>query len=67
MLYENYQKKIQKIATILSKVVKHLAIIIAVVSAILVISVTLLATKGLTGAVKCESTVVYGEDIVCKA
>ena len=67
MLYENYQKKIQKIATVLSKVVKHLAIIIAVVSAILVISVTLLATKGLTGAVKCESTVVYGEDIVCKA
>ena len=67
MLYENYQKKIQKVAAVLSKVVKHLALIIGVLSAVLVITITLLATKGLTGAVKCESSIVYGESLLCEA
>lgn len=67
MLYENYQNKIKKVAAVLSKIVKHLVLIIGVLSAVVVISVTLLATKGLTGAVKCESTLIYGEAFDCEA
>ena len=67
MLYENYQNKIQKIAAFLAKVLEHIILISAVFAAVVALTVTLLATKGITGKVSCESSIVYGESYKCKA
>lgn len=67
MLYENYQNKIQKIAAFLSKVLKHIVLIGAIAGAVVVTTVTLLATKGIPGKVKCAPSVVYGDAISCSA
>jgi len=61
MIYDNYQNKIKRLSVYLSKIVKLLPLIIAVFAAIVVISVTLTATKGLMmGKFTCESEAVYG-------
>ena len=67
MLYENYQNKIQRIAAFLAKVLKHIVLICATLATVAVITAALLATKGITGRVRCESNVVYGESYRCTA
>lgn len=67
MLYENYQNRIQKIAAFLAMVLKHIVLICAALATVVAITIGLLATKGITSKVKCQSNVIYGESYNCKA
>ena len=67
MLYENYQKKIKKIAWVISVFVKILPIILISIAAISVITITLVAAKGSVGSVNCPDEIIYGEKIECSA
>ncbi|MBQ8407372.1 MAG: transglutaminase domain-containing protein [Clostridia bacterium] len=67
MLYDNYLKKIQRIASIMAKIVKHLVLILSITGAVVAVSTTLLATKGLTSRVECPSQVTYGDSYDCTA
>ncbi|MBO5701003.1 MAG: transglutaminase domain-containing protein [Clostridia bacterium] len=67
MLYEVYQKRIQKIAAFLSALLKLMPLIISIVSAIVLATVALLACKGLPGSVSCASEVIYGDEYTCEA
>lgn len=61
MLYENYQKKILRIAGILSKIVRHMVLIIAVASVLAAAGIGLLVAKGTVGELQCPDSIVYGD------
>ena len=67
MQYENYRNKVLRLSALLSKALKHLALICAIGGTILVSSVTLLATAGLPGKVTCPPEVIYGDAYDCQA
>ena len=67
MLYEVYQKRIQKIAAFLSALLKLMPLIISIVSVIIVGVITLLACTGLPGKVRCETEIIYGDSYSCEA
>lgn len=67
MLYEVYQKRIQKIAAFLSKLIKFLPLIISVLSAIILTVIVLAACKGLPSHVTCVPEVIYGDSYTCEA
>jgi len=67
MLYDIYQKRIQKIAGVMSKIVRMLPLIIPVLSVIVITLVTLMATKGIVGELECVSEITYGESFECDA
>ncbi|MBE6684069.1 MAG: transglutaminase domain-containing protein [Ruminococcaceae bacterium] len=62
MQYDNYQKKIDKVASFMRCIFKHIVKISIAVAMIVVATITVLATKGIIisdGA--CPKTMVYGE------
>ena len=67
MLYENYQKKLKRIATIISLVVKTLPIIFISIAVVAVVALSLVVAKGSVGSVNCPDELIYGEQIECKA
>ena len=67
MLYEVYQKRIQKIAAFLSKLLKLVPLIITVISVILLAIVAIAACKGMPSRVNCLSEVAYGDKYTCDA
>lgn len=67
MLYENYQKKLKRIATAISLVVKTLPIIFIAIAVLAVIALSLVVAKGSVGSVNCPDELIYGEQIECKA
>ncbi len=67
MLYENYQKKVLKIAGILAKILRLLPVIIPAVVLVIVATITLLAVKGNISEVTCNTEAVYGEHVRCEA
>ena len=60
MRYENYRNRVLRLSALLSKVVKHLALILTICGIILAVVVTLLATIGLPGKVDCPAQIIYG-------
>lgn len=67
MLYENYQKKLKRIATGISIVVKTIPIILIAIAVLTVIAASLVVAKGSVGSVSCPDELVYGEELECKA
>ena len=67
MLYENYQKKLKRIATGISIVVKTMPIILLSIAVLAVIATSLVVAKGSVGSVNCPDELVYGEELDCKA
>lgn len=67
MLYENYQKKILRVAGVLAKIVRLLPLIITAMALVIATVVTLLAVKGTVGELSCSTEVVYGEQVQCEA
>ena len=67
MLYENYRNKVLRLSAFLSKVVKHMALIITICSVVLAAVITLLLTIGLPGKVECTAEVIYGDSYDCLA
>ena len=67
MLYENYQKKILKVAEVLAKIVRLLPVIIPSVALVLAAIIALLAVKGNIGNFTCDTDMVYGEYMQCEA
>lgn len=61
MLYDNYQKRIQKLAAVLSRIIKLLPLIITVFSLIIIATVTWLACIGMASEVTFASEIEYGE------
>ena len=67
MLYDNYQKKILKIAEWLKWIVRHWRPILIVACSILTTVATLVALKGTVGKTTCPEQLEYGDSLVCKA
>ena len=67
MLYENYQKKLKRIATGISIVVKTMPIILISIAVLTVIVTSLVVAKGSVGSVSCPDELIYGEELECKA
>ena len=67
MLYENYQKKVLKIAEVIAKILRFLPVIIPSIALVLAAIVTLLAVKGNISGITCDTEVVYGEHVQCDA
>lgn len=67
MLYENYQKKVLRIAEVIAKIIRFLPVIIPSIALVLAAIVTLLALKGNISGITCDSEVVYGEQVQCDA
>jgi len=68
MQYDNYQKKIDKVASVLRYIFKHIVKISIATAIVMAATITVLATKGIIiseGA--CPETIVYGEKISYKA
>lgn len=68
MIYEAYQGKVIKVANVLRKILKHLVLIISVISAVVVLSASFLATKGIITKVEGISPdITYGENMTLSA
>ncbi len=67
MLYETYQKKINRIADLLAKLLRMLPFIIAGFVAILLSVTALLAVKGIVSGFQCETELTYGSLPECSA
>lgn len=67
MLYEVYQKRIQKIAAFLSALIKLMPLIISIFSVIIISITALLVCIGLPGEVSCAAEIIYGESYTCEA
>jgi len=67
MLYDNYQKRISKIAGFLSKLVRKLPLIITL-TVVLILAVSgLVLAKGTVIGFSCDKEVAYGETLDCEA
>ena len=67
MLYDSYQRKIDRIADILARILRQMPKILAALGAVMVVTITLLATKGIVGKTTCTPQTEYGEAVVCDA
>ena len=67
MLYENYQKKILKVAEVLLKIIRLLPVIIPSIALVVAAIATLLALMGNISGFTCEAETVYGEHVRCEA
>lgn len=68
MLYDSYQRKINKIVLFMRKVFRHMVKIVIVASVLFAIGVTVMFTKGMiTGAPECPPEITYGEVMDFKA
>lgn len=63
MLYENYQKKMLRIAKVLSKCIKHFRLIAIAMAVIIVCVVSVLIAKGAVSGTTCAEQSVYGDSI----
>lgn len=64
MNYEAYQGKVLRVANVLKRIFKHIALIIGVISAVVLLVIAFLSTKGMileVGEVKSQIT--YGENM----
>lgn len=65
MNYEAYQGKVLKVANVLKKIFKHIALIISVISAVVLLVIAFLSTKGIILEVgEVKPTISYGENMV---
>lgn len=65
MIYEAYQGKVLKVANVLKKIFKHIALIISVISAVVLLVIAFLSTKGIILEVgEVKPTISYGENMV---
>ena len=67
MLYETYQKKINRVASILAKILRWLPVIIAGLALVIATIIGLLAAKGTVSKFYCNSQVTYGSSLGCSA
>ena len=67
MLYENYQKKINRIADILARILRLLPVIITAIAVMGAAVIGLLAAKGTISQFSCQSEIIYGDSLVCSA
>ena len=67
MLYERYQNRINRLAVILSRIVRLLPLMIAVVSTAAALSLGYVLLKGGVVGWECSSQITYGEEMVCEA
>lgn len=69
MLYSNYEKKIQKLQRILTRIHKFRFLIIAIIGVLLAVSVSLMIIKGTFSSdlAISSSQIVYGEDYTYEA
>ena len=68
MIYEAYQQRVLKVAKVLKKIVKHLALIIGTVSVVALLVISFLATKGMiVDQIDIQPEVTYGEGISANA
>lgn len=67
MLYETYQKRINKIANVLAKILRMLPFIIAGIAVILLTVTVLLAAKGTVTGFQCTTEFTYGSLPECSA
>lgn len=67
MLYETYQRKIDRVADILAKLVRLIPLFIAVFAVILATVIGLLAVKGTVSEFSCNVQVNYGSSLNCSA
>ena len=68
MIYEAYQQRVLKVAKVLKKIVKHLALIIGTVSVVALLVISFLATKGMiVDEIDIQPQVTYGEGISANA
>lgn len=67
MLYDNYEKKILKVANVLSKIVRVLPLIITVLCVIIVAVIGLLVAKGTVMKMNVPEKIIYGETPICEA
>jgi len=67
MLYDAYQKKINKIAKLLAAVIRMLPLIIAIVSVLLATGTALLITTGMISEFQCTAELTYGGLPECSA
>lgn len=63
MLYENYQKKMMRLARILAKCIKYFWLIAAVFAVIAIVVVTLLGFKGTVLKTACSDEIIYGDQL----
>ena len=68
MQYENYERKVNKVANFMKLVFKHMKKIIITASVMLATTVTLLATRGIiVSAESCPLEINYGEELAYSA
>jgi transglutaminase-like putative cysteine protease/uncharacterized protein YnzC (UPF0291/DUF896 family) len=67
MQYDNYEKRIKRVARVLSRIVRLLPIIIPTLCLIIAGISTLLAFKGRVGDITAPEQLTYGEAITCEA
>lgn len=64
MNYEAYQGKVLKVANVLKKIFKHIALIIGVISAVVLLVIAFLSTKGMILEVgEVKNQILYGENM----
>ena len=67
MLYENYQKRIKKIADVLRLMLRMWPLVLLVLLTVISGITALLITKGNVTSFECPTSVVYGESIKCES
>ncbi len=68
MLYENYKRKIEKVAQILKTIWKYRFIVLSAITVIMLSTGAFLATKGtVSDKIDCPNSIVYGEVLEYKA
>ncbi|MBP3369857.1 MAG: hypothetical protein J6L85_03805 [Clostridia bacterium] len=66
MQYEAYEKKIQKVASFLALILKHIVLVIAGLLVVVGSIAALMFFKGTVFSVDCPENVAYGEEIHCE-
>ncbi len=67
MLYDNYQKKMNRLADNLAKLLRMLPLLIAAFLLVLASVVALLASKGAVSKFYCKEQITYGNSLDCSA
>ena len=67
MLYEVYQKKINRIARVLEKIVRLLPLIITILAILLSLVAGYMVMKGMVFSMSCPTQTIYGDSMECQA
>ncbi|MBE5818921.1 MAG: transglutaminase domain-containing protein [Clostridiales bacterium] len=67
MLYEKYQKRIQRVSRLLSVLIKYALLIGAAIIVAVLITTAIVVYKGSPTRVKCANEIYYGDAYTCRA